>query len=174
MSRSSRERREDRRDRRAVQAVVPSVRPYVPSVSVVVPDQVAPKSKVFGVNRPDAVASRPIAQQAKPVPIESKGLDVRNADAFQDRAPSPARQVRYNRPRMQAKVPDLVPATAGQVVAGQARQAAAVLGDRPLRRADLAANVPGGQTCRQENRPVSNRGNGSSRDFVPWCQKGKK
>lgn len=39
-------------------------------------------------------------------------------------------------------------------------------------RVEVAEAVPQ-QTCRQENRPASNRGSGGSRPFVPWCQKGK-
>lgn len=33
--------------------------------------------------------------------------------------------------------------------------------------------VVSGDNCRAENRPQSNRGNGGSRPFVPWCQTGR-
>ena len=126
--------------------------------------------------RPAAVASKPHAVHARRPILQQSAPDVQQADRptakarpvhLMDRYPQ--RTPPVTRPAGQpGRVAVTMQVRAADRDVGIGTQETSKPPQATNKRAELSA-----KSCRQENRPRSNRGDGSSRPFIPWCQKGK-
>lgn len=62
----------------------------------------------------------------------------------------------------------------GEVVPAMVARSTTTTVERDDVRQEVLDLVRPGAECRRQNRPTSNRGDGSGRPFIPWCEKGKK
>jgi hypothetical protein len=156
--------RDDRRREAAYSVVQParvSAQPKMPEIritnSMTKPNPKLSTGSAYRVKRSDAILRSVVLKEPQPVNLPQRALPL-SIIARAEKAIDQRRETR----RANVDIPDDAP-SAKLTPMDQEKLAQKGV---TLRDDDKA--------CLSENRPKNNKGDGTSRPFVPWCQKGKK
>lgn len=156
--------RDDRRREAAYSFVQPArapVQPKMPEIritnSMTKPNPKVSTGSAYRVKRADAILRSVVVKEPQPVKLSQRALPL-SIIARAERAIEQRRETR----RANVEIPDDAPR------AKLTRLDQEKLSEKGVNLRDDA------KACLKENRPKTNKGNGNSRPFVPWCQKGKK
>lgn len=110
-----------------------------------------PGHATFRHSNADLLYPSRIGEKREPLPVKGSGPF---KSLIAPRAPVSSKTVAQGAPKSSAKIEQK--------------------GARVMARHGVDLKGDGGAMCRSVNRPPGNSGNGTSRDFVPWCSKGRK